>query len=211
MSLPALLIAVALMAEFAPPPGPGQPVTLCDRLAANPEDQDRLAPPVAKADVDLPRAIAACEAAVAADPSDARQRYQLGRVLTYDEQTERGSKAVKAAADAGYRQAQFVYGLEIDRGRKDVPTDVCAIEPYWFKSAVAGRQAARVSYVRHVVKGRFANCRIQASAAQMRGFLDAADKEGDYYLRLLTADLRERLTVWEGPGLAPRPAGPASR
>ena len=197
MSLTALLAAAALMAEFAPPPPPGQRVTECDRLAANPEDQDRLAPPVAKADVDLPRAIAACEAAVAADPADVRARYQLGRVLTYDGQTARGSREVKAAADAGYRQAQFVYGLEIDRGRRDVPTNVCAIEPYWFRSAVAGRQAARVSYVRHVVKGRFAACKVQASAAQMRGFLDAADKEGDYYLRLLTADLREQLAARE--------------
>jgi hypothetical protein len=197
MILPALLVAAALMAEYAPPPPPGQAVSDCDRLAANPEDQDRLAPPVAKPDVDLPRAIAACETAVAADPTDVRARYQLGRVLTYDGQTARGSKELKASADAGYRQAQFVYGLEIERGRKDVPTNLCAIEPYWFKSAVAGRQAARVSYVRHVVKGKFAACKIQASPAQMRGFLEAADKEGDYYLKLLTADLREQLAVWE--------------
>lgn len=206
MSLPALLIAAALMAEFAPPPPPGQRVTDCDRLAANPEDQDRLAPPVAKADVDLPRAIAACEASVRADPNDGRQRYQLARVLTYDRQTARGSKEMKAAADAGYRQAQFVFGLEIDRGRKDVPTDVCAIEPYWFNSAMAGRQAARVSYVRHVVKGKFAACKVQATTAQMRGFLDAADKEGDYYLRLLTTDLREGLAAWEAEGRRSPPA-----
>ena len=53
----------------------------CDRLAANPPDPDRVTVGVERPDVDLPKAIAACKAAVAAHPDVPRFSYQLGRVL----------------------------------------------------------------------------------------------------------------------------------
>ena len=58
-----------------------QEVTECDRLASHGEDPFRVAPGVSRANMDFPRAIAACEAAVAAEPANPRLRYQLGRVL----------------------------------------------------------------------------------------------------------------------------------
>jgi len=189
----ALTFLVAALLAAAPA---DRPANDCDRLAANPEDPDRLAPPVPRERVDLPRAIAACEAAVAADPTDARARYQLSRVLSYAGQSARGVAEMKRAADDGYRQAQFVYGLVVDRRRPDAPTDICAAEPYWLKSARAGRQAARISYVRHVVKGKFDGCRVGATAAEMRGFLDEAQKGAEGYSeKLLIEDLSEALAA----------------
>lgn len=182
------------------------PATLCDRLAANPEDQDVIAPPVPRAKIDLPKAIAACEAEIALHPDNVRARYQLSRVLAYDGQSERGNAEMKRAADEGYRQAQFVYGLLIDRHRPGAPANPCVVEDYWLRSARAGRQAARISYVRHVLNGRFDACRIQATPVEMKGFLDAAVADsGDYYDRLLLQDLAARLGTRLHAGSAPPP------
>jgi hypothetical protein len=190
------LLALCALAVAATAAARDYPATPCDRLAANPEDQDVIARPVPRNEIDLPRAIAACEAEVALHPDNARARYQLSRVLAYDGQGERASAEMKRAADEGYRQAQFVYGLLIDRHRPGAPADACAVEDYWLRSARAGRQAARVSYVRHALNGRFDACRVGAAPAEMKAFLDAALADsGDYYDRLLIADLAARFAA----------------
>ena len=182
-----VLLACVALAASAAALARDYPATECDRLAANPEDQDVIAPPVPRASVDLPRAIAACEAEVALHPDNVRARYQLSRVLAYDGQGARANAEMKRAADEGYRQAQFVYGLLIDRHRPGAPADPCLIESYWLRSARAGREAARVSYVRHVLNGRFDACRIQATPAEMQGFLEAATRDsGDTRLGVST-------------------------
>ena len=106
---------------------------------------------------------------------------------------------VRISADKGYRQAQFVFGAFINNQRPFAPTDNCLVEQYWLKSVQAGRQAARLSYVRHVVKGKFSGCKIQAATADMRGLLDTAAKDSPgYYERLLIEDLTEQLKIYKG-------------
>lgn len=176
------------------------PVNECDRLAANPEDQDVLSPGVQKANVNMPRAIAACETETRLHPDNVRARYQLSRVLAYQGDMKRANIEMKRAADEGYRQAMFVYGLQIDRHRADSPTDVCLVEQYWLKSARLGRQAARVSYVRHAIQGKFDECTIGASPTEMKQFLDAAVPDSSsYYERLLLTDLDAALARWKPP------------
>lgn len=167
------------------------PQTECDRLAANPEDQDIIAPPVVRGQIDLPKAIAACEAELELHFDNVRARYQLSRVLFYSGQIERSNAEMKRAADEGYRQAQFVYGLVTDRFQ---PDKICVVEDYWLRSARAGRQAARLSYVRHALNGRFNACSVHATPAEMQDFVDAAFADsGDFYERLLIRDLMARL------------------
>lgn len=179
---------------FMPVAWSDTPATECDRLASNPEDPDRVAPGVAREAVDLPKAIAACEAELAADPGALRARYQLARVLFYAGQAERAVREMKTTADAGHRQAQFVYGLLISNRRDGAPADICVTENYWLLSARNGRQAARVSYVRHFLNGRFDGCRVQAGPAEMKQFLDAAaTAAGNYYEGMLIEDLAARL------------------
>jgi hypothetical protein len=181
---------------LAAPADTADAVTECDRLASNPEDPDRVASGVERPDVNLPAAIAACEAEVARQPAKTRPRYQLARVLFYAGQTERAAREMRAAADAGNRQAQFVYGALISNRRENAPRDMCLVEQYWLKSARAGRQAARISYVRHVLKGRFDGCRIQASKEEMSRLLSSAAADArDYYERLLIEDLNEKLAA----------------
>jgi hypothetical protein len=187
---------VAILAFFPVALSAAESPTECDVLASNPEDPDRRAPPVSREKMDLPRAIAACEAQVKRDPKDLRALYQLARSLIYAGQTARGVPLMKQAADAGDRQAQFVYGLLIDRARPDAPRDICIAEAYWLKSARQGRQAARVTYVHHALRGQFEGCNVQASPAEMREFLAAARREIEsYYEGVLIDDLSRSLAA----------------
>jgi hypothetical protein len=196
----AVITLSALMAAAVSADG----ATECDKLASNPEDPDRVSAGVPREEVKLEAAIAACEADVARQPSNTRQRYQLARVLFYAGETERAVREMRAAADAGNRQAQFVYGLLISNRREHAPSDMCLVEQYWLKSARAGRQAARVSYVHHALRGRFNGCRIQASQDEMTDLLARAQADaGNYYERLLIEDLTEQLAA---RGRAPQPA-----
>lgn len=185
-----LLALLATSGSVAAESGP----TACDRVASNPEDPDRVAPGVARQDIDLPQAVALCEAALAADPSDARSRYQLARVLAYSGQGERAAAEMKRSADDGYRQAQFVYGLLIVNRRAGAPTDLCIAERYWRLSARNGRQAARVNYARYFLNGRFDPCEGRADVDEIRRFLaEARAAVVNYYEGLLIEDLSERL------------------
>ncbi|MBT4740798.1 MAG: hypothetical protein HN793_09400 [Rhodospirillaceae bacterium] len=174
--------------------------TFCDRLAAHPEDPDRIVDGVPTAAVDQAAAIAACEAGLAADPGNPRLTYQLSRVYFYSGRSADAVSTMEKSAAAGYRQAQFVMGAMISNNRPDASDDICDAESWWAKSAAAGRLAAQVSYVRHVTKGLFNGCTLHVSEDDMSAFLENVRATGgrDYYLRLLMADLTEDLAAYRG-------------
>lgn len=170
----------------------GADIHECDRLAANPPDPDRVTAGVPRKEVDLSAAIAACSAAIEAHPEIARFVYQLGRVSYYNGNIETAQKYIGKAAEMGYRQAEFVMGLLIENRRPGVPYDICAVEDYWYRSAVKEHLNARISYVRHVTKGRFAECLVQARGEELEGFIDIPASDAPNYLsRLLVEDLKE--------------------
>lgn len=172
-------------------------VTECDRLAANPPDPDRIVAGVPRSKVDVEAAIVACKSALAADPDNSRLAYQLGRVSYYGGDTPGSLKYVGQAASGGYRQAEFVMGALADNRRKGVPADTCAVEDYWFRSAMSGHLHARVAYVRHVTKGRFDSCKIQATPEELTSLVDIqASGSALYFLRLLVADLKEDVAAY---------------
>lgn len=175
-----------------------QTVTECDRLAAHPEDPDRITDGVPTASVPQEQAIAACLADLEADPGNPRLTYQLARVYFYNGRTSDAVTTMEKSAQAGHRQAQFVMGALISNNRPDTSGDMCEAEMWWAKSANAGRLAAQVSYVRHTTKGLFDGCTRHATHDDMSGFLDNVRENGggDYYLRLLVADLTEDLAVY---------------
>ena len=70
-------VSLVLFAQAAVAASSDYPVSECDRRAANPEDQDIVAPAVPREKMDLPKAIAACEAETAKNPENARAHYQL--------------------------------------------------------------------------------------------------------------------------------------
>ncbi|MDX2225028.1 MAG: hypothetical protein SFV21_19890 [Rhodospirillaceae bacterium] len=177
---------------------PAAAMTACDTLASHPEDPDKVGPGVEPV-ADLKAAIAACEAAVAANPNDRVQRYQLARVLFYDKQTDKSLPHLQFAADAGSQQAQFVLGYITDEGIQGVKKDTCKVEDLWVKSARQGRFAAQVSYANHVMTGRFGSCTQHADAAEIAGFLEAAKKQAGgfgYYAVVLADVLARDFAAW---------------
>lgn len=169
-------------------------VAACDAVAAHPDDPDKVGPGHVKAQIDLPAAIDLCRKAAAADPENLRIRYQLARMLFYSGERDESIRGMKSAADSGYRQAQFVYGVFINYQRDGAPKDLCLTEGYWQKSALAGRQAARVNYVRERLNGRFKGCPNMASVSQMQEMLTAATRDAtNYYESLFIKDLASRL------------------
>ncbi len=191
----ALILAAALMLTQAA--HAEEALTNCDKFASHPEDPDRVGPAVETKNLQFDKAIAACEADLKADPNNARLHYLLGRLYFYNNQNEKAVAEVRLAADKGYRQAQFVFGAFINNKRPFAPTDVCLIEQYWLKSAQAGRQAARISYVRHAVQGKFAGCKVQLNRDQMQALLDQVGKESpNYYERLYIEDLSAALKTY---------------
>jgi hypothetical protein len=167
----------------------GQNVTRCDTLVSHPEDPERVAPGVEDVK-DKAAAIAACEADVKADPTNRRLHYQLGRVLFYDGQTAKAIPHLETAANAGSQQAQFVLGYIIDEALQGLKRAPCKTEDLWFKSAKQGRFAAQVSYPHHVINGKFEGCKLQATPADIDGFLDKAKGQAaGYYQQLLVKTL----------------------
>lgn len=189
--------AALVTLAFAAPAQAAEPVvTPCDQMAAHPDDPDKIGPGSARSAIDLPKAIEACRAAVAADPGNLRLRYQLSRVLFYSGDRAESVAGMKSAADGGYRQAQFVYGVFINYQRDGAPKDLCLAEQYWAKSAVAGRQAARVNYVRERLAGRFDGCANMPSKASLQGLMTSAEKDStNYYEGLFIKDLAGRLAT----------------
>lgn len=175
-----------------------QTVTACDRLAAHPEDPDRVSEGVPTSAVDQALAITACEADHEANPDNARITYQLARVYFYNGRTADAVATMEKAAEGGHRQAQFVMGALISNKRPDTSGDMCDAELWWAQSAKAGRLAAQVSYVRHTTKGLFDDCTRNATVEEMDVFLDNVRETGggDYYLRLLLTDLKEDLAAY---------------
>jgi hypothetical protein len=171
-------------------------VTDCDRLASHPDDPDRIAPGVPQAEVDLARAIPACQAALAADPANPRLNYQMARVLGY---AGRGDEAAgnRAAAVAGdYPQALFVVGYIHLYGLNKAEQDPCKAGDLIRRSALRGRLAGLVGFPAWSLQGKFAGCAVRQDPAEMRGFLEQAKARipaGDFYRQLLVETLLARI------------------
>ena len=82
----------------------------CDREAAGPLDLQGVAKGKLPNEIDAPKAIAACERAVAAYPGTPRFRYQLGRALLAAGRNADAKIAIAAAAQAKHTRALWELG-----------------------------------------------------------------------------------------------------
>ena len=181
----------------------GAPVTDCDRLAAHPSDPDRVVEGVARADMDLPAAIAACQRAVAEHPGSGRLNYQLARSLGYSGRGAEAEPNRQAAVAAEYPQALFVVGYLHLLGLNEARVDPCRAGDLVRRSALAGRLAGQIAFPHWSLEGRFAGCELPQDLKEMRSFLAAARKQtdGDFYQDLLI----DRLETALGGGQAASP------
>lgn len=200
-ALAVALLAAGLAASPAPAsaqawsPPPGAVVTECDRLAAHPEDPDRVAPGVPQAQVDTARAIEACRAAVAADPRNPRLNYQLARALGYAGRGREAGPYRDAAVAGNYPQALFVVGFIHLFGLNEAERDPCKAADLIRRSARAGRVAGLLGYPAYLLDGKFAGCPVDAPKSELLGYVERARPmiQGNFYAGLLADSLEARI------------------
>ena len=98
-------------------------ITECDRQMAHPDDPHRIAPGVTRKNADLPAAVQACEAAIAADPENPRLHYQLARAYGYSGLGKKALPWRARSVAAGYPQSLFVVGFITLLGLNEQPQD----------------------------------------------------------------------------------------
>ncbi|MEO0981031.1 MAG: hypothetical protein AAFX03_00095 [Pseudomonadota bacterium] len=170
--------------------------TECDRLAGHPSDPEKVGDGVERPDMDLEAAIAACVAAVEADPGNPRLNYQAARAHGYAGRHAEGDPYRVAALNAGYPQSLFVVGYIRLIGWDGRPADPCYGGELIRRSAAAGRLAGLVGFPHYASAGMFEGCGAYPAvdAGEMAGFLDRADEmTDDFYQQLLIEQLRKAL------------------
>lgn len=150
-------------------------VTDCDRLAAHPSDPQKLAPGVEQKEVDVPRAKAACLKAFAANPTDGRTLYQLGRTYFYGGEFDPALDYFRRSDAAGYAEGQFVLGLVLVQGN-GVEPDLCAGGASWVKAARQRHVYAKIYLVNNWLDGLFAGCDLGITEQEMDGMVSAAEE-----------------------------------
>jgi hypothetical protein len=176
-------------------------VTECDRLAAHPSDPDKLTVGVPQPDMvraGLDRAIAACQAAVAADPKNPRLNYQLARSLGYAGRGGEAQRFRDVASGADYPQALFVVGFVHLTGQ-GAPRDACKAGALIRRSALAGRNAGLIGFPHYVAQGLFSACpSVRQDKAEMLGFLGKARQHPEnqnYFQGLLIESVEGRINA----------------
>ena len=167
---------------------------MIDKVVQSPHgsDPNSVAPGVSQDEMDFPRAIEACEAAVAADPDNPRLQYQLARVYVYSGQGAKAEPHMEAATSAEYPQALFVDGYMHVLGIHTCPRDVCRAERSLRRAARYGRLAGQIGYARYALDGEFNECEPTVVAKQIREFLaTAAASTSNYYQSMLIEMLQK--------------------
>ncbi len=120
------------------------PLTQCDRLAADPVDYERVAPPVDDLKFLPTQAIIACREAVAAYPDTSRFRFQLGRALLALGDVDEARAALQTAGDDGYAVANLYLGRSFVSGPSG-EVDYARAFDHYLLAAEQGHQDAQIA------------------------------------------------------------------
>lgn len=165
------LFAAACFALAAPAfaAAPEAPVTDCDRMAAHPLDPDKKLPGLGSKEIDLPKAIEACQASVKQYPDEARFHYQLGRVLFYSGKKAEAMHALYNAVDRGHAQATFVTGYVISIDEM-LGKDLCRAGWLWRRSVQMDHPYSWFYLASHALAGDFAKCRFDVARGDIEKY-----------------------------------------
>ncbi|MBD8067068.1 SEL1-like repeat protein [Devosia sp. PTR5] len=142
--------AAVLVVLWALPAAAAETATeACNRLTASPYAMESAETGVPFDQLDAPKAIAACEAALVAQPGDATLRYQLGRA--YDAAGD-AAKAIAAYEAAGTPLAEYSLGA-LYEGGYGVEVDAAKAFSHYRKAAEAPLGIAREALGRMYEKG----------------------------------------------------------
>ncbi len=125
----------------------------CDRQAASPLDLQGVGPGKLPNEIDAPRAVAACERALAAYPGVARFAYQLGRAKLASGKTEEAKTAIEQAAAAKHTRASWELGNLETFGALG-PADPVKANVFYKQCADSGDAYCAYAYGRNLFYGR---------------------------------------------------------
>lgn len=129
----------------------GPPIHDCDRMAAHPDDSQRVTAGVWWRDMEAPKAVAACRAAVRTYADTPRFKFQLGRALDRAGDREEAATWYRAAGEEGYGQAQYSMGTVYEEGL-GVSPNLQEAARWYRKAADQGHYVARSALERIVPK-----------------------------------------------------------
>ncbi len=178
--VPTLTIAAALLLSLAPTVATAQspdemiPAPVCDMLAAHPFDPGRVGRGTVLHQIDADRAVAACSAAVEADPGNPRLIYQLGRALDAAGQIDEAQARYTRAADTGYVPAMNSLATTMLYRENAALTDAPIALTWLRRAADAGFAPALVTLGDLHVEGRA----VEANPATAAGFYRRAAEMG---------------------------------
>ena len=151
-------------------------VNECDTLAAEPLDVQAVSDGVLPNEIDVPRALSACKAAVVQHPDVARFKYQYGRALYANGDFDMALTELNAANTAGHLRAGYLLGRLYQVGAAVERNPTRAI-PLFEAAAQRGDPYSQYSLGRALVEGRGATVDVTRGVS----LLAAAAESGHTY------------------------------
>jgi TPR repeat protein len=167
--------------------GQSAPANECDKLAAFPEDPMKVGEGVDWHEMDAPRAIEACEAAVEAYPDEGRFWFQLALALRKRKENGKAIQSYLKAVQRGYAAAQVHLGGMYLSGRV-VPKDEGRAIKLWVMAAEQGYPSVEGS-LRDLYESIGSNLRDPSELLKWRrmwaeqGYTTAQNNLGQMYQR----------------------------
>ncbi|MBT1154631.1 caspase family protein [Aminobacter anthyllidis] len=127
-------------------------VNECDTLAAEPLDVQAVADGKLPNDIDVPKALTACKAAVDQHPEVARFKYQYARALYAEGNFNEALTELNAASDAGHVRASYLLGRLYQFGAA-VERDPAKAIPLFESGAKRGDPYSQYALGRALVTG----------------------------------------------------------
>lgn len=159
----------------------------CDRMSASKYDRTRLALPIVHEAIDVPRAIAVCEADLARLPGDPRVLFQLGRLYGYAGDKAKTLAARRASAAAGNGNAIFLLGY-LDFAAATDDAGRCAAATQMKLAADRGNYSAQLTYPSYLIEGKLDACADRATLAEAAAWVAAARPAVDGFFETRLAD-----------------------
>ncbi len=150
----------------------GSQVHECDRLTASVFDGKRKADSVALGRIRAGAAIAACRQAIAANPGEARFKFQLGRAFYSSKRFDEAVPLFRRAAEGDYAVAMYRLGKMYQRGTGLTKDARSAIS--WYRKAAASGNAASMNDLGWMYERGFGVTKNLSDAAQW--YLKAAKR-----------------------------------
>lgn len=156
-------------------------VNECDTLAAEPLDVQAVADGKLPNDIDVPKALAACKAAVDQHPEVARFKYQYARALYAEGEFKDALTELNAASDAGHVRASYLLGRLYQFGAA-VERDPAKAIPLFEAGAKRGDPYSQYALGRALVTGLGAKADIDRGMAMVAS---AAESGHTYAMNML--------------------------